>query len=57
MLAETDDRRKVLHGLELGASDYISRPIDRNELIARVRTQVRRRRYSEALRNDVQASN
>ena len=56
MLAETDDRRKVLHGLELGASDYISRPIDRNELIARVRTQVRRRRYSEALRNDVQAS-
>ena len=56
MLAEEDDRRKVLHGLELGANDYISRPIDRNELIARVRTQVRRRRYSQALRNDVQAS-
>ncbi len=56
MLAEADDRRKVLHGLELGANDYISRPIERNELIARVRTQVRRRRYSEALRNDMQAS-
>jgi DNA-binding response OmpR family regulator len=25
----------VLRGLELGANDYLTRPIDRNELLAR----------------------
>jgi len=32
------------------------RPVDRNELVARVRTQVRRRRFSDTLRGAVQAS-
>ena len=32
------------------------RPIDRNELLARVRTQVRRKRFAERLRDSVQAS-
>jgi two-component system cell cycle response regulator len=36
--------------------DYLMRPVDRNELVARVRTQVRRRRFSDALRGAVQAS-
>ena len=34
----------------MGAHDYILRPVDRNELLARVRTQVRRKRFQERLR-------
>ncbi len=56
LIADMDDRQKVLRGLDLGVNDYLSRPIDRNELMARVRTQMRRKRYAEALREDVQAS-
>ncbi len=42
--------------LELGANDYVVRPIDRNELIARVRSQVRRKRYDELLLNGYRES-
>jgi len=55
-LANRDDRTRILRGLDLGVNDYLSRPIDRNELMARVRTQLKRKRYAEALREDVQAS-
>jgi len=34
----------------MGAHDYILRPLDRNELLARVRTQIRRKRFQERLR-------
>jgi two-component system, cell cycle response regulator len=56
MLAEAEDRGRILRGLEIGAHDYIVRPVDRNELVARVRTQIRRKRYSTRLRDAVQAS-
>lgn len=50
VLDETDLPR-LAKGLELGVSDYLIEPIDRNELRARVRTQVRRRRYYHRLRS------
>lgn len=50
MVAEDDDMKRVAHGLEIGAFDYVMRPIDRNELLARVRTQIRRKRFQEKLR-------
>lgn len=56
MLAEADDTGRILRGLDLGVNDYIVRPIDRNELLARVRTQVRRKRYADRLRDSVHAS-
>ncbi|MGE3246446.1 MAG: PleD family two-component system response regulator [Beijerinckiaceae bacterium] len=56
MIADLEDRQRVLRGLDLGVNDYLSRPVDRNELVARVRTQLRRRRYAAALRDNVQAS-
>ncbi|GLK80805.1 PleD family two-component system response regulator [Methylopila turkensis] len=56
LLADPDDNGRVLRGLEVGINDYLARPIDPNELVARVRTQVRRRRYTERLRSNVQAS-
>ncbi len=55
-IAETEDRARVLRGLDLGVNDYLLRPIDRNELIARVRTQIRRKPYVDSLRDNVQAS-
>jgi two-component system cell cycle response regulator len=56
LITEPEQSARLLRGLDLGANDYIVRPIDRNELLARVRTQVRRRRYTEQLRDNVQQS-
>jgi two-component system cell cycle response regulator len=56
MISDIEDRNRVLRGLDLGVNDYLVRPIDRNELIARVRTQMRRKRYADALRDNLQAS-
>ena len=53
-IADLEDRTRILRGLDLGVNDYLVRPIDRNELIARVRTQVRRKRYAESLRTNVE---
>jgi two-component system, cell cycle response regulator len=47
---------RLVRGLEIGVNDYLVPPIDKNELLARVRTQVRKRRYVERLRDDVQTS-
>jgi two-component system cell cycle response regulator len=56
IIADLDDRQRILRGLDLGVNDYIVRPIDRNEMIARVRSQLRRKRYADSLRSDVQAA-
>ena len=56
LIAETEDRQRILRGLDMGVNDYLLRPLDRNELLARVRTQVRRKRYADSLRDNVQAS-
>jgi len=45
-----------VRGLEIGINDFLMRPIDKNELLARVRTQIRKRRYAERLRENVQQS-
>jgi two-component system cell cycle response regulator len=55
-IADSDDSSKLARGLEIGINDYLVRPIDKNELLARVRTQVRRKRYTERLRDNVQLS-
>jgi two-component system, cell cycle response regulator len=50
------DRRKLTQALEMGVNDYLTRPVDRNELVARVRTQLRKKRYADKLRHNVQLS-
>lgn len=50
MVGGEDDMKRIAHGLEIGAHDYVLRPVDRNELLARVRTQIRRKRFQERLR-------
>ena len=56
VIADVEDRNRVMRGLDLGVNDYIMRPIDRNELVARVRTQLRRKKYVDSLRETMQAS-
>jgi two-component system cell cycle response regulator len=55
-LAEMEDRTRVLRALDLGINDFLMRPVDGNELIARVRSNLRRKRYADKLRDNVQAS-
>jgi two-component system cell cycle response regulator len=50
------DRRKLTQALEMGVNDYLTRPVEKNELVARVRTQLRKKRYADRLRHNVQLS-
>jgi two-component system, cell cycle response regulator len=56
VIVSEGDRRKMHQALEMGVNDYLTRPIDRNELIARVRTQLRKKRYADKLRENVYLS-
>lgn len=53
VIVDPDDSRKMLRALEMGVNDYLSRPIDQQELAARVKTQLRRWRYTQKLRSHV----
>ena len=53
LIAEEADRPRVVRGLDLGVNDFIMRPVERNELMARVRTQIRRQRYAVEMRRSV----
>lgn len=53
LIADEADRPRVVRGLDLGVNDFIMRPVERNELSARVRTQIRRQRYAVELRQSV----
>ncbi len=55
-VAEADNNAKLVRGLEIGVNDYLTRPIDKNEMLARVRTQIKKKRYTERLRDNVQMS-
>ncbi len=55
-ITEPDNSARMLRGLEIGVNDYLMRPIDKNELLARARSQIRKRRYAERLRDNVQIS-
>jgi len=55
-VAEADNNTRLVRGLEIGVNDYLLRPIDKNEMLARVRTQIKKKRYTERLRDNVQMS-
>lgn len=52
LMADDSELPRLAKGLDLGANDYLIRPVDRNELLARVRTQIRRKRLQERLRKN-----
>ncbi|MCD7061174.1 PleD family two-component system response regulator [Pelagibacterium xiamenense] len=53
LVADEHDRPQVIRALDLGVNDFIMRPVERNELAARVRTQIRRQRYTAELRESL----
>ena len=53
---EPTERPRATKALELGANDLLTRPVDPEELAARVRTQVRQKRYTEFLRHNLDHS-
>ena len=56
VVAESDQEDGVIRALELGVNDYVRRPVDKHELLARISTQIRRCRYNARLRDSVQAT-
>jgi two-component system cell cycle response regulator len=56
LLANEGELPQLAKGLDLGANDYLIRPVDRNELLARARTQIRRRRLHDRLRENYRRS-
>ena len=53
LVADADQRDMVLRGFEIGANDWLMRPLDPNELRARARNQIRRKFYQDRLRADL----
>ncbi len=56
LVLDETDLAELAKGLDLGVTDYLIKPIDRNELLARARTQIRRRRYHDKLRGLLESS-
>ncbi len=56
IVVDPDEQPRVIKALDIGVNDYLMRPLDRQEMLARVNTQVRRWRYTQQLRDSVKAS-
>ena len=50
------DRSRLLKALELGVNDILLRPVDSEELEARARTQIKRKRYADFLKQKLDYS-
>jgi two-component system, cell cycle response regulator len=55
MVFEGDEDR-FAKALEIGVNDYVVKPVDRDELHARTRGQIRRKRYEDELRSNYHRS-
>ncbi|MFA5121850.1 PleD family two-component system response regulator [Zavarzinia sp.] len=56
VLSRTGDDRSLLRAFDLGVNDYVTKPVDQAELMARVNSQLRRKRYQDRLRATMQMS-
>jgi two-component system cell cycle response regulator len=54
LLAEEENISMVMKGLELAVNDYFIYPIESSELIARTKAQLRRKKYQDNLRSNLQ---
>ena len=55
-IVDPDDRPRLVKALEIGFNDVLTRPIDPQELSARVKSAVRGKRYTDFLRNNLDHS-
>jgi two-component system cell cycle response regulator len=55
-MVDPDERHRMVKALEIGVNDILPRPIDPQELSARVKTQIQRKRYTDYLRNNLDHS-
>ncbi|SFJ10644.1 response regulator receiver modulated diguanylate cyclase [Phyllobacterium sp. CL33Tsu] len=53
LIARPGEETLIRRALELGVNDYVMRPLHPNELLARLRTQLRRKAYHDGLRASV----
>lgn len=54
IMVDDDEKDIKLKGLELGMNDYLTLPVEPNEMMARVQTQIRRKKFQDALRSNYQ---
>ena len=55
-IVDPDDKGRAIKALELGVNDILAKPVDPEELAARVRTLVRQKRYTDYLRSNLDLS-
>ena len=55
-IVDFDERARLVKALEIGVNDILAKPIDPQELAARARTQIRRKRYTDYLRDNLDHS-
>ena len=56
IIVNPEDKDRLMRGLDMGVNDYMVRPICANEMMARVNTQIRRKKYTDFLRNSLETS-
>lgn len=54
VISSNGQEEVVSRAMEIGVNDYIKGPVDKQELLARVKTQLCRKRYNDCLRASVQ---
>ncbi len=52
LVVHGDEHDRLAKALELGVNDYLVRPVDRDEMFARVASQIRHKRYEDDLREN-----
>ncbi|HEY2357082.1 MAG TPA: PleD family two-component system response regulator [Phenylobacterium sp.] len=55
-IVDFDERLRLVKALEIGVNDVLPRPVDPQEMAARVKTQIRRKRYTDYLRDNLDQS-
>jgi two-component system cell cycle response regulator len=55
-IVDFDERPRLVKALEIGVNDILAKPVDPGELAARAKTQIRRKRYTDYLRNNLDHS-
>lgn len=56
VFVDEDERHVMLKALEMGINDYLTAPVDKNEMMVRIRTQLRRKFYQDELKAQYQKS-